>query len=79
MNRSTVATGLLLFVLGVLLGGFLPTRRAFAQDKPSEQQRDWIIEQAKDNAHFDAYFFNTRTGEAFFVQERTKTPVTLKP
>jgi hypothetical protein len=79
MNRSTVATAVLLFVLGVLTGGFLPTRKALAQDKPQEQQSDWIIERAKDNAHFDAYIFNTRTGEAFFVQERTKTPVTLKP
>ena len=32
-----------------------------------------LSRRAKDNAHFDAYFFNTRTGEAFFVQERTKT------
>jgi uncharacterized membrane protein len=30
MNRSTVATGVLLFVLGVLVGNFLPTRRALA-------------------------------------------------
>jgi hypothetical protein len=79
VNRSTVAMGVLLFVLGVLVGGLLPTRRALAQDKLQEQQSDWIIERAKDNAHFDAYFFNTRTGDAFFVQERTKSPVTLKP
>jgi hypothetical protein len=78
MNRLTVATGVLLFVIGVLVGNFLPTRRALAQDRPQEQS-DWIIERAKDTAHFDAYIFNTRTGEAFFVQERTKSPVTLKP
>jgi len=78
MNRLTVAMSVLVFVLGVLFGTFLPTRRALAQDKPPDQS-DWIIQQAKENAHFDAYIFNTRTGEAFFVEERTKTPVKLKP
>jgi hypothetical protein len=79
MNRSTIPAGVLLFVLGVLVGAFLPSRGASAQDRSQDQQNAWVIERAKDNAHFDAYFFNTRTGEAFFVQERTKTPVALKP
>jgi len=78
MNRLSVATSVLIFVLGVLLGIFLPPRGALAQDKPQDRS-DWIIQQAKENAHFDAYIFNTRTGEAFFVEERTKTPVKLKP
>jgi hypothetical protein len=78
MNRSVVI-GVLLFVLGVLIGNSLPTRRVLAQEKSQEQQGDWVIDRAKDNAHFDAYIFNTRTGEAFFVQERSKTPVTLRP
>jgi hypothetical protein len=79
MNRSTVAISVLLFFLGVLVGTFSPTRVALAQDKTQGQQSDWIIERAKENAHFDAYIFNTRTGDAFFVQERTKIPVTVKP
>jgi hypothetical protein len=78
MNRSTIAVSLLLFVLGVMIGNFLPIHQAFAQDKP-EGQGDWVMEQAKANAHFDAYIFNTRTGEAFYVEERSKTPVKLKP
>ncbi len=78
MNRSTVAVSLLVFVLGVMVGNFLPIHQVLAQDKP-EEQGDWVMEQAKANAHFDAYIFNTRTGEAFYVEERAKTPVKLKP
>ncbi len=78
MNRSTVAMGMLLFVLGVLVGTFLPARRVLAQDKV-EEQGNWTIERAKDNAHFDAYLFNSRTGEAFMFQESRKIPVTVKP
>jgi hypothetical protein len=78
MNRSVVI-GVLLFVLGVLIGNSLPTRRVLAQEKPQEQQSDWVIERAKDNAHFDAYLFNSRTGEAFMFQESRKIPVTVKP
>lgn len=78
MNRFTIAVSLLLFVLGIMVGNSLPARQVSAQDKP-EQPGDWVIEQAKENAHFDAYIFNTRTGEAFFVEERSKTPVKLKP
>jgi hypothetical protein len=78
MNRSTIAVSILLFVLGVMVGNSLPIHQVLAQDKP-EQQGDWVMERAKDNAHFDAYIFNTRTGEAFFVEERSKTPVKLKP
>jgi|HubBroStandDraft_4_1064222.scaffolds.fasta_scaffold622700_2 hypothetical protein len=78
MNRSAVAVSLLLFVLGVMVGNSLPIHQVLAQDKP-EQQGDWVMEQAKVNAHFDAYIFNTRTGEAFYVEERSKTPVKLKP
>jgi hypothetical protein len=78
MNRPVV-TGVLLFVLGVLVGNFLPTRKVLAQDKPQEQQSDWVIERAKDNAHFDAYLFNSKTGEAFMFQESHKIQVTVKP
>jgi hypothetical protein len=77
MNRFMIAVGLLLFVLGVMVGNVLPVHQVLAQDKP--EQGDWVIEQAKVNAHFDAYIFNTRTGEAFYVEERSKTPVKLKP
>ncbi len=76
MNRSTIGVGLLLFLLGWIVGSFHATRTVTAQEKP--QAQDWIIQPAKLNAHFDAYIFNTRTGEAFFVEERTKEPVKLK-
>jgi hypothetical protein len=76
VSRSTMGVGLVLFLLGWIVGSFHVTRTVTAQEKPQDQ--DWVIQQAKENAHFDAYIFNTRTGEAFFVQERTKEPVTLK-
>lgn len=78
MNRFTIAVSLLLFVLGVMVGSSLPAHQVLAQDR-QEQQGDWIMEQAKANAHFDAYIFNTRTGDAFYVEEHSKTPVRLKP
>jgi uncharacterized protein with NRDE domain len=77
MTRSTIAISLLLFVLGVMVGESLPVRQVLAQDKP--EQGDWVMQQAKVNAHFDGYILNTRTGEAFYVEERSKTPVKLKP
>jgi hypothetical protein len=77
MSRSMIAVSLLLFMLGVMIGSALPMHQVLAQDKP-EQPGDWVIEQAKVNAHFDAYIFNTRTGEAFYVEEHSKTPVKLK-
>lgn len=75
MNRSTIVSGL----LGLMIGNALPIHQVLAQDKPEPPQGDWVMEQAKANAHFDAYLFNTRTGEAFYVEERSKTPVKLKP
>jgi hypothetical protein len=78
MNRSTALLGAVLFILGVLVGTILPTRRVSAQTMP-QGQNDWIIQPAKDRSNFDAYFFNTRTGEAFRVDQASKTPVKLKP
>jgi hypothetical protein len=78
MNRSTIAAGVLLFVLGVALGNFLPNRRVSAQEMP-QQQNDWVITTTQQGPHFDAYIFNTRTGEAFRVEGAPKTPVKLKP
>jgi hypothetical protein len=77
MNRSTMAICALIFLLGVMVGGFLPMHGVMAQEKPLEQ--DWIIQQSKEHANLDAYIFNTRTGEAFMVREASKTHVTLKP
>jgi hypothetical protein len=76
MNRSTIAAGVLLFVLGVAFGNFFPNRRVSAQEMP-QQQNDWVI--VTSAVHFDAYIFNTRTGEAFRVEGASKTPVKLKP
>jgi hypothetical protein len=77
MNRSTMAICALTFLLGVMLGGLQPMHSVMAQEKPQEQ--DWIIQQSKERANFDAYIFNTRTGEAFLLRENSKSHVTLKP
>jgi hypothetical protein len=77
MNRSSMAICALTFLLGVMVGGFLPMHGVMAQEKPLEQ--DWIIQQSKERANFDAYIFNTHTGEAFMVREASKSHVTLKP
>ena len=76
MSRAMAGVGLLLFLLGWIVGSFHAEHTVMAQEKPQEQ--DWIIQQAQPNAHFDAYIFNTRTGEAFFVEQRTQEPVRLK-
>jgi hypothetical protein len=39
----------------------------------------WVIQRPKERANFDAYIFNTRTGEAFMLREASKSHVTLKP
>ena len=45
MNRSTIPAGVLaLFVLGVLVGAFVPSRGASAQDEVQDQQNAWVIE-----------------------------------
>ncbi len=77
MNRSTMAICALTFLLDTMVGGLRPIHSVMAQDKPQEQ--DWIIQQSKERANFDAYIFNTRTGEAFMLREASKTHVTLKP
>jgi hypothetical protein len=77
MNRLTVVGGVLLFVLGVALGNLLPNRRVLAQEA-SQQQNDWVIT-TMGNGPYHAYIFNTRTGEAFRVEDAAKTPVKLKP
>jgi hypothetical protein len=78
MNRAAIAISVSLFLLGLLLGQLLPTRVVAAQNQ-SEGQGDWVMQQAKVNAHFDAYLFNTRTGEVFYLEERSKTSVKPKP
>jgi hypothetical protein len=77
MNRLNVAAGVLLFVLGVVLGNFLPPHKVSAQEMP-QQQNDWVI-MATGIHPYNAYIFNTRTGEAFKVEDASKTPVKLKP
>ena len=77
MNRSTMAICAMTFLLGVIVEGFQPMHSVMAQEKPQEQ--DWIIQQSKERANFDAYIFNTRTGEAFMLREASKSQVTLKP
>jgi len=76
MNRLNVAVGALLFLLGVVFCNFLPNRKISAQEVP-QQQNDWVI--VTSAAHFDAYIFNTPTGEAFRVEGASKAPVKLKP
>ena len=78
MNRLNVTVGVLFLVLGIALGNFMSNRGASAQEMPP-QQNDWVITPAKERAGFDAYIFNTRTGEAFKVEEASKTQVKLKP
>jgi len=59
-----------------MLGELQPIHSVMAQEKPQEQ--DWIIQQSKERANFDAYIFNARTGEAFMFRKASKTHVTLK-
>jgi hypothetical protein len=77
MNRLSLTVGVLLFLLGIALGNFLPNRRVSAQETP-QQQNDWVIMATGVHA-YNAYIFNTRTGEAFKVDDASKTPVKLKP
>lgn len=76
MNRLSIAVAVLAFLVGAIVGCLLPTHSVAAQERPQEQ--DWIIQPSKPPANFDAYIFNTRTGEAFLVREASKQPVTLK-
>jgi hypothetical protein len=77
MNRLNVTVGVLLFVLGAALGNLLPLHKVSAQETP-QQQGDWVIMATGIHA-YNAYIFNTRTGEAFKVEDASKTPVKLKP
>jgi hypothetical protein len=50
------------FLLGVIVGGFQPMHSVMAQEKPQEQ--DWIIQQSKERANFDAYIFQHAHGRS---------------
>ncbi|MFL6438111.1 MAG: hypothetical protein ACJ71Q_11060 [Terriglobales bacterium] len=77
MMRSKVAGGVLLFFLGMLIGSILPIRSVLAQGKESQEGSHWIIQPIQ-NARFNAYIFNERTGEIFMLTERDKSLVKLK-
>jgi hypothetical protein len=75
MNRRTVAALAIMFVLGLGIGSFFPIRGVGAQEAP-QGQNDWVM--ATMGVGFHAYILNTRTGEAFKVEDATRTPVRLK-
>ncbi|MGH9500685.1 MAG: hypothetical protein ACRD3L_16200 [Terriglobales bacterium] len=76
MKRSTLAIAVLSFVLGGMIGGLRPMHSVMAQEKP--QGQDWVIQLSKEHSNFDAYIFNSRTGEAFIVRESRKEAITKK-
>jgi|HubBroStandDraft_1064217.scaffolds.fasta_scaffold669602_2 hypothetical protein len=76
MNRRTVAACAIVFVLGLGIGSFFSIRGVVAQGAP-QGENDWVITTSPLGG-YHAYIFNTRTGEAFKVEDANKTPVKLK-
>ena len=62
-----------MFILGVMVGNFLPVRSALAQEKGPD---NWII-QPIDKPGVWAYLVNTRTGESFTIAGTDKQEVKL--
>jgi hypothetical protein len=74
--REKIVTGVILFGLGIMVGGLLPNRTVKAQEQQSTQQQDnWVLQPMTDKGNVWAYFFNTRTGQIFTVYGTDKAEV----
>jgi hypothetical protein len=48
--REKIVTGVILFGLGIMVGGLLPNRTVKAQEQQSTQQQDnWVLQPMTDN------------------------------
>jgi len=74
--RYKIIIGVVLFVLGMMIGNFLPVRSVLAQEKPGEPD-NWIIQSIGKPGAW-ACLVNTRTGEAFTLAGTDKQEVKLK-
>jgi hypothetical protein len=69
--RVAIVAGLL--ATGYLLGDLAHPREAIAQGE--QQNKHWILQPAKESAHFDGYLYDPETGEVFMLETRHKVKV----
>ena len=76
-TKVTILCGLIL-LLGFLVGTSWQPRPASAQEATESAQPEWILQTrvySGSGDTWDAYLYNVRTGDLYFINQATKTLV----
>ena len=79
MKGERMLVGVLLFLVGFLAGISWQPSHVSAQATLESSRPEWVIQTriyaANRKATWDAYLYNVRTGETYFINQATKTLV----
>ena len=79
MKGERILAGVLLFLVGLLVGINWQPYHVSAQAGLESNQPEWVLQTrvypAGKGGTWDAYLYNVRTGEAYFINQATKSQV----
>ncbi len=79
MKSERMLAALLVLLLVFLVGIFFQSSQVSAQAGLESNQPEWVMQTrvypAGKGRTWDAYLYNVRTGEAYFINQSTKTLV----